>query len=73
MINKAELRADIKQALDQNSDVEINPARGREQTANELADAIVKQLLKIQITYTSGLVSPPSGGPVTGILNHTVS
>ena len=73
MINKAELRADIKQALDQNSDVEIDPALGREQTANLIADAVVKQLLKIQITYVAGLVSPPVGGPVVGVFNHTVS
>ena len=73
MINIAELKADIKAALDNTSDTVVDPAAGREQTAEAIAAAVVKQLKNIQITYSTGLIAPPSGGPVTGMLNYTIT
>ena len=73
MINETQLKAEIKAALDSTSDTVIDPAVGREQAAEAIAAAVVKQLKNIQITYTAGLVAPPSGGPVTGVLNYTIT
>jgi hypothetical protein len=37
---KSTLAEKIKNALDANSDTEVDPAQAREQTANDIADAI---------------------------------
>lgn len=73
MINETQLKAEIKAALDNTSDTVIDPAVGREQAAEAIAAAVVKQLKNIQIIYSAGLTAPPGGGPVAGVFNYTIT
>jgi hypothetical protein len=41
--------------------------------AKEMAKAVVEELKEIKIIYTTGLVAPSGGGPVTGTITHTIS
>jgi len=37
-----------------------------------LAKAFIEEIKEIEITYTSGLIAPSSGGAVTGTFNATI-
>lgn len=37
-----------------------------------LAQAIVDTIKLLQLNYTTGLVAPPGGGPVTGVLTGVI-
>jgi len=43
-----------------------------ERISDKLAQAIIEEIKFLTINYTAGLIAPPSGGPVTGIITHTV-
>ena len=38
------------------------------QAINDIAVAIIDTVKELTITYTTGLIAPPGGGPVTGVL-----
>lgn len=40
--------------------------------ANAMASAIETYVKSAQVMYTAGLVAPSGGGPVTGVLTHTI-
>lgn len=63
MIEVEQLSTLIKQALDNASDVEVNPAAAREALALGLATAIESYVIGRQTIVTG---SSASGGPVTG-------
>ncbi len=44
-----------------------------DQLATAMANAINIFVRSATITYTSGLVAPPSGGPVTGVFSNIIS
>lgn len=69
-LDKGALKNDIKQLL---TDMESKETDSKEEFATRLADMIDTYVKGIQITYTSGLISPPTGGAVTGIFDYTVS
>lgn len=45
------------------------PGVTQEQAATNIATAIIDTIKSMTITYTTGLVAPSSGGPVTGSLS----
>lgn len=44
-----------------------------DKVADKIADAVVNAIKSATITYTSGLVAPSMGGPVTGKFECTIS
>ena len=64
MLNPVILSAQIKAAMDNVSDVNIDPAVARQQLADELAAAIIAAIQSATIVYLTGLTSP--AGPVVG-------
>lgn len=68
-LDKVTLKNGIKALL---TDMETKTEDAKEDFASELADLIDAYVKGIQITYTTGLVAPPTGGPVTGAFNYTV-
>ncbi|PKP26195.1 MAG: hypothetical protein CVU03_05010 [Bacteroidetes bacterium HGW-Bacteroidetes-2] len=63
MIDQAQLALLIKQALDNVSQVEIDPAVARQQQANAIAAAVAQFVIGRQTLVTG---TSASGGPVTG-------
>lgn len=63
MITELQLKQLIKEALDQESDVQVNPAEARERMAGRLANAFALFVIGRTTIVTGTSVS---GGPVTG-------
>ncbi|MRI64502.1 hypothetical protein EDM00_10965 [Ornithobacterium rhinotracheale] len=72
MLNENRLKNKIISAMDQCQQEEDNPNRSKEEFAQALASAIVEEIKDLQIHYTSGLIAPTSGGPVTGKINAKI-
>ncbi|MRI64524.1 hypothetical protein EDM00_11085 [Ornithobacterium rhinotracheale] len=72
MLNENRLKNKIVAAMDKCQQEEDNPNRSKEQFAGDLARAIVEEIKALQIHYTSGLIAPPSGGAVTGMINAKI-
>lgn len=64
MINQVQLKQLIKQALDAESDVNVNPAEARERMADSLAQAIALFVIGRQTIVTG---TSATGGPITGV------
>ena len=64
MINQVQLNQLIKQALDAESDVNVNPAEARERMADSLAQAIALFVIGRQTIVTG---TSATGGPITGV------
>lgn len=64
MINQVQLKQLIKQALDAESDVNVNPAEARERMADRLAQAIALFVIGRQTIVTG---TSATGGPITGV------
>jgi hypothetical protein len=71
MLDATRLKASIKAAFQDEQTEEVDHNASLDRIAEKLADAIVAEIKEAKIEYTSGLVSP--NGPVTGIINHTIS
>lgn len=65
-ISKQELAALIKQALDDDSDVVVNPAVARQNQANKIADAIEQYVIGRLVTVTG---VTPGGGTAAGTVS----
>lgn len=70
---KATIKSEVKEAftavMNQNDD---NRSGALDKVADKLADAIINAIKSQQITYSTGLVAPSTGGPVTGVFNYTI-
>lgn len=62
-ITKQELAAKFTEALNNQSETEVNPAQARIQIGNDLADAVEAYVVGRQTQVTG---SSQSGGPVIG-------
>ncbi|QAR31114.1 hypothetical protein EQP59_07110 [Ornithobacterium rhinotracheale] len=71
-LNAERLKNKIVAAMDKCQREEDNPNRSKEEFAQALASAIVEEIKGLQIIYTSGLIAPTSGGPVTGKINAKI-
>lgn len=69
-LDKGALKNEIKQLL---TDMESKETDAKEEFATRLADMIDTYVKGIEINYITGLVSPPTGGAVTGTFEYTVS
>ena len=66
---KSELKSAFTAVMDQSDD---DRAGALDKVADKLADAIINAIKSQLITYSAGLVAPPTGGPVTGVFNYTI-
>lgn len=64
MISQQQLKALIKQALDAESNVEVDPAEARERMAERLAEAVALFVIGRQTVVTG---TSATGGPITGV------
>jgi len=51
----------------------MNSNQDADTATTNLANAIIATIEAATINYVSGLVAPPSGGPVTGVFVGTLS
>lgn len=72
MLNTEELKRDIKSAFKAEQTEEEDYEASLERIAEKIAQAVIKQIKQIKITYTQGLASQ-SGGAVSGVFNYTIS
>lgn len=63
MLNKPQLKAGIKNLM---TEMRTRTENADDEFATRLADLIDEYVKSATITYTSGLIAPPNGGPVTG-------
>lgn len=45
-----------------------NPSQSQVDASTRLANAIINTVKSMTMTYTTGLIAPSGGGPVTGVL-----
>ena len=69
---KATIKASVKTAFTEVMNQEDDRAGALDKVADALADAGIAAIKSATITYTAGLVAPPSGGPVTGTFGCTI-
>jgi len=73
-MDAAVLKAGIKAAFEANMPSPTSAQTAAfDVTAGAIADAIVACVETATITYTSGLIAPSGGGPVTGVFGGSVS
>ena len=73
-LNVSQLNTDIKNALTGGrTGLPATQVSQINTLANALATAIENFVLTLDITYTTGMVAPSGGGPVTGVLGNTLS
>ncbi len=71
---KATIKSEVKDAFTAVMNQKDDDREGAlDKVADKLADAIINAIKSQQITYTSGLVAPSMGGPVTGAFNYVIS
>lgn len=72
--NVIRLKTAIKTALQANlPGATAEQIAALETTSAAIAAAIIVEILDVNITYTTGLAAPPSGGAVTGSFTYTIS
>lgn len=67
-LNKSQLKQEIAAIME---DMKNREEDAIDEFSTRMADAIDQYVKGIQINYTTGLAN--QGGPVTGVLQHTVS
>lgn len=70
---EANIKAQIKQILIKLKDEKnMTPEQAADYFAGELSVVIANAIRSATITYTTGLITPTGGGPVTGSFGHTI-
>ena len=69
-LNKAQLKTDLSNLFDDTLTATGSAEDNRTAFVNRLADIIDGYVKEIQVEYIGGLAAP--GGPVTGVINHTI-
>lgn len=68
-LDKVQLKQGIKNLL---TEMETRSEDAKDDFAEELANLIDGYVRSIEIIYTTGLVAPPTGGPVTGLFEYEI-
>lgn len=71
-LNEATIKAGVKDAFTAVMNQEEDREGALDKLSSQIAKTIVAAIKSAEVTYVSGLVAPPSGGPVTGKLIHTI-
>lgn len=71
-IDKEKLKTTITQAFRWGLE-QTDQSVALDEVAAKLADAVTTAIRSITITYTTGLVAPSTGGPVTGTFECTIN
>lgn len=69
-LDKTTLKTKIVNIL---TDMENRTENSKNEFADRLSTAIDDYIKQMTITYSTGLVAPSGGGPVTGVFNATIS
>nr|DAJ30006.1 MAG TPA: hypothetical protein [Caudoviricetes sp.] len=70
-LDREQLKEDIKAALKAEQEECEDAQASVERIAQKIADAVIKQIKRIDITYTEGLTSQ-SGGVVSGVFRYSI-
>ena len=71
-LEKTTIKEGIAAAFTQVMNQESDREEAIDKVADKIADTVISAIRSAEIIYTSGLVAPTGGGPVTGTLNHTI-
>lgn len=69
MLNKPQLKTGIKNLM---TEMRTRTENADEEFAGRLADLIDEYVKSATIVYTSGLIAPSNGGPVTGVFEGSL-
>ncbi len=73
-LNSEVLKTALKSAFMANlADTGQSQAEQVDTMAGAIATAMMSFVQSATITYTAGLVAPPSGGPVTGVFTNVIT
>lgn len=73
MLVKETIKAEIKSAFVQVMNDKGDRNDAIDKVADKIADAVVKAIKSAKITYSTGLMAPPMGGPVTGTFTYIIT
>lgn len=68
-LNQARLKNKIKAAFQAEQTEQSDHNASLDRISDKIAQAVIEEIKELKINYTSGLVAPSGGGPVTGNLN----
>ena len=72
-LSKATIKGEIKSAFTAVMEQEQNRDGAIDTVADKIATAVINAIKSATITYTTGLVAPTGGGPVTGAFGNIIS
>ncbi len=72
-LSKNRLKVKIIAAFEAEQTEEVDHNASLERISEALAQAMIDEIKLLTINYTTGLVAPSGGGPVTGTLIYTIS
>jgi len=71
-LDKDKLEKRLTNVFDNTLGADIDPEVAKRDFIKGLAEAIHDYTKNIEIEYLTGLVSPPTGGPVTGTFEYKI-
>ncbi|WP_281322152.1 hypothetical protein [Flavobacterium aestivum] len=71
-LNEVRLKNKIKAAFQAEQTEQLDHNASLERISDKIAQAVIEEIKELKITYTSGLIAPSGGGPVTGNLNSVM-
>lgn len=72
-LNIERLKGKIKAAYQAEQTEEVDHNASLDRIAQKLSEAVIEEIKEAQIQYSTGLVAPSGGGPVTGSMTHTIT
>ncbi|MWB96758.1 hypothetical protein GON26_20545 [Flavobacterium sp. GA093] len=73
MLDKERLKGKIRSAFADEQNEQSDYNKSLDNISEKIAQAVIDEVKQAKIQYVSGLISPTSGGPVTGTITHTIS
>lgn len=71
-LNKATIAAELVQMFTKMMASRADQPEALLEAANAMADVLINAIKSASVVYTTGLVAPSTGGPVTGLFTHTI-
>lgn len=73
MLDVNRLKGKIKLAFEAEQTEENDHNASLDRISQKIAQAVVDEIKQAKVNYTTGLIAPSGGGPVTGVITHTIS
>lgn len=73
MLDVNRLKNKIKAAFEAEQTEEVDANASLDRISQSIAQACIDEIKEAKIIYTTGLIAPSGGGPVTGEFTHTIT